>query len=126
MALPTLAASRAGGILLALALLTAAARPARAQSSGGGHDCFIRDPTLNTTCKHPLLDDGNCTVMYGDRMDSWERMDCDVMIYNIPAKKTTNKVGCTMASPAPPSCVCEGRGGRLHTHTHTHHAHTHT
>ena len=45
------------------------------------HDCFVNDPTAAVPCHNPLTADPNCRVMYGDKVDSWERLDCDAMLY---------------------------------------------
>eukprot|EP00457_Paulinella_chromatophora_P008259 gb/GEZN01008290.1/.p1 GENE.gb/GEZN01008290.1/~~gb/GEZN01008290.1/.p1 ORF type:complete len:353 (+),score=39.84 gb/GEZN01008290.1/:170-1228(+) len=62
-----------------------------AQSSASGHDCYVNDPLMSAPCSNPLLEDKKCVVIHSKNPSDWDRMDCDIVVFNVPARRPTSK-----------------------------------
>jgi len=52
-------------------------------------DCYVGDPPF---CNNSLASDSSCRGLEVSNIDGWKRMDCDYVLYSIPAKeRITNK-----------------------------------
>ncbi|KAL4437128.1 hypothetical protein ABPG75_004267 [Micractinium tetrahymenae] len=72
-------------LLLAAALAAAVLHPAAADD----HDCVVPEP--QGTCVSPLVADPMCRGQNTTDPEAWMSMDCDYVIYDIPAEEPTNK-----------------------------------
>lgn len=72
-------------VLLATALVAVTVRPTAADD----HDCVVPGPP--GACVSPLVDDPMCRGANSSDPEAWLSMDCDYVIYDIPAPEPTDK-----------------------------------